>query len=184
MVILIFSNFMIKQKLSDYQQSMYNFLSPSATFIALCAVVYALMVNDLISVRDINLVDVTIVALASFRLIRFFCFDSMFNYVRDRIAYDIKVVEHEGEKYVEKTPVGVGYRRLLTDLFNCVWCVGIWTTAAAFILYMVSSAAATLVVFFAIAGVATFFQLLAALVASHYEACDFKNDQARRGIDR
>ncbi|MEN9647573.1 MAG: hypothetical protein RLY57_377 [Candidatus Parcubacteria bacterium] len=175
---------MIKQKLSDYQQSMYNFFSPTATFIAVCAIAYALIVKGIFVMPKITGVDIFIMALASFRLIRFFCFDSMFGYVRDRISYHIKVVEEGDEAYVTKTPVGPGYRRLLTNLLDCVWCVGIWTTLATFILYVASAGTAMLVMILAIAGVATFFQLLASLVATHYEACDLKNDEMRKTLGK
>jgi hypothetical protein len=175
---------MIKQKLSDYQQSMYNFLSPTASFIAVCAIMYALIVKGIVVVPEIGILDIVIISLASFRLIRLFCFDSILNYLRDRIAYNITVVEEEGGKFVHKTPVGTGYRRLIVNLLDCVWCVGIWTTIIAFIMYIASSATALLVVILAIAGVATFFQLLASLIATHYEACDMKNDEVRKSLGK
>ena len=171
---------MIKQRLSDYQQSKYNFFSPTFTFFAACIIIFALMNTGWLLAVKINLVDIIIIALASFRLIRFFCFDSMLNYVRDRISYNIRVVEENGEHYVEKTPVGTGYRRMLSNLLDCVWCVGIWTTLLSFVLYIASGPTALLVMICAIAGVATFLQLLASLVATHYEACDMKNDEMRR----
>lgn len=163
---------------------MYNFLSPLATFIAVCAIAYALIVKSSILIPNINLLDILIIALASFRLIRFFCFDSIFSYVRDRIAYHIRVTDEDGEKYIIKTPVGVGYRRMLAHLLDCVWCVGIWTTLITFIMYIVSGPTALLVIILAIAGVATFFQLLTALVATHYEACDLKNDELRKSLTK
>ncbi len=162
----------MKQSISDYKQSMYDFISPTATFIAICLILLALFSKGIIQVERIAFLDIVIVALASMRLIRLVCYDNIFRFVRESIAFKSRVVEEKGERYIEKTLVGVGYRRMLTNLLNCVWCVGMWTTLIAIVLYIVTPATALFVVLLAISGVATAFQLLVNLIGAKYEQID------------
>ena len=171
----------MKQSISDYKQSMYNFFVPTSFFIAACLVVYALLSAGIIKVTSIGFSDILIVALASFRLIRLFCFDSIFAYVREAIAFKSKLVTTEGgEKYIERSPAPVGFRRSLTALLDCPWCIGVWTTLICAILYTFSPVSALLVVLLSVASIATFFQLLAGLIGAKYEECDMRNEQLRK----
>lgn len=168
----------MKQSISDYKQSMYNFFVPTSFFIASCLVVYALLSAGILKVTSIGFADILIVALASFRLIRLFCFDSIFAFIRESIAFRSKVVTTEtGEKYIERTPAPIGFRRSLTALLDCPWCMGIWTTLVSAVLYTYSPVSALFVVLLSVASIATFFQLLSGLVGAKYEECEKRNNQ-------
>ena len=157
----------MKQSISDYKQSMYDFFYPLASFAAVCVIIYALLVTGILTVQPIRAFDLIIVALASFRLTRLFCYDSIFRFLREFLVFKSKVIVGEdGEKYIEKTPVGVGIRRTIFDIFDCSWCMGMWTTLLAALLYTLTPATALLVVVIAIAGVASFFQSLSRLIGN------------------
>lgn len=171
----------MKQSISEYKQSMYNFFFPVSFFIATCVVVYALLATGIIKVTSIGFADILIVALASFRLIRLFCFDSVFAYVRESLAFKSKVVTNEsGERYIDRTPANVGFRRSLATLLDCPWCIGIWTTLICAILYTFSPVSALFVVLLSVASLASFFQLVACLIGAKYEQTDSQNQSIEK----
>ena len=168
----------MKQSISDYKQSMYNFFVPTSFFIASCLIVYALLSSQILKVTSIGFADILFVALASFRLIRLFCFDSIFSFVRESIAFKSKLVTTEGgERYIERSPAPVGFRRSLATLFDCPWCIGIWTTLICAVLYTFSPVSALFVVLLSVASLASFFQLIACFVGAKYEEIDQKTNR-------
>jgi hypothetical protein len=166
----------MKQSIGEYKQSMYNFFSPVAFFVATCGIIYALLVTGVLTVQPIRLFDLFIVALASFRLIRLFSFDSVFAYVRESIAFNSRIVEENGERYIERTPVRPGFRRMLATLLDCTWCIGLWTTMLCAILYTLSPATALLVVVLAVSAVASLFQIIACLIGAKYEEVEKRTE--------
>ncbi len=135
-------------------------------FIAVCIIIYALLVTRTISVQPIRLFDIFLVALASFRLIRLFCYDSVFAFVRESIAYKSHRIEENGEVFMERKLATGPFRRMLATLLDCPWCVGLWTTVLVALLYTLSPASALLVVVIGVSAVASLFQLIASLIGA------------------
>ncbi len=168
---------MKKYLIEDYRQNIYNFFSPTIVFIAAWVGIYFLLTKGIIQFQGLGVIDILIIALATTRLIRLVTFDSMFQWVRDFIGYKKTIVEENGMKMVVLTPVGFGTRRLLTTLIDCVWCIGIWATVAAFLLYVAHPITMIITIILAIATIGTGVQLLISLIANKKELVEFENDK-------
>lgn len=168
---------MKKYLLEDYRQNIYNFFSPSIVFILLWVGIYFLLTKGIIQFAGLGVIDILIIALASARLIRLVSFDSMFQFVRDFIGYKKKVVEENGMRMVVLTPVGFGTRRLLSTLIDCVWCIGVWTSVVALLLYMAHPITTIITIVLAIATIGTGVQILISLIANKKEQIEYKNDK-------
>jgi hypothetical protein len=113
---------------------------------------------------QLNLFDLLLIALASFRLIRLVVYDKIFAFFREQF-WDATNV---GEETILTKPKK-GPRRTLADLLSCPWCFGIWAAATVTFLYLLTPYAFFPTVFMAIAGVATFLQILANLIGWNAE---------------
>ena len=118
-----------------------------------------LQTESRVPLTDLSLVDFTLITLASWRLIRFFVYDSMTKWFREQF-YDIKKV---GKGFTLVKPV-TGPRRTMADLLSCPWCFGMWAAASVTFFYLLSPYAYFFVVFLAISAVATFLQLLTNMI--------------------
>lgn len=168
---------MKKYLIEDYKQNIYNFFSPTIVFILVWVGIYFLLAKGVIQFPGLGIIDMIVIALATARLIRLVSFDSMFQWVRDFIGYKKAIVEENGMKMVVLTPVGFGTRRLLTTLIDCTWCIGIWATVAAFLLYIAHPITTIITIVLAIAAVGTGIQLLISLIANKKELVEFENDK-------
>lgn len=103
--------------------------------------------------------DILLITLATFRVIRLFVYDKITGFIRDQF-YDYVPVE--GGEVMMKPEKGP--RRTLADLIGCPWCFGLWAAASVTFFYFLSPYTFYLVLFLAIAAVATFLQLLTNMV--------------------
>ena len=117
---------------------------------------------------ELTYFDLLLISLASFRLIRLVVYDKITAFFREQFwdATDMKT------KVVLQKPA-VGPRRTLADLLSCPWCFGIWAAAMVTFFYLLTPYAFYTVLFLALAGVATFLQLLANLIG--WKAEELKN---------
>lgn len=113
---------------------------------------------------ELTLIDYSILALATWRLIRLFTKDSITRFFREQFWDVVKVGRgHRLEK--PKT----GPRRTIADLLSCPWCFGVPAATIVTFLYLVTPLAVFPIIILALAGVGTFLQLLASLVAGAAE---------------
>jgi hypothetical protein len=113
---------------------------------------------------SLTLLDLSIITLATFRLIRLVTYDKITAFFREQF-YDEKSVR--GGVVLEK-PAG-GPRRTLADLVSCPWCLGVWGSAMVIFFYMLTPYAYYPILLLAIAGVATVLQLTANLIGWYAE---------------
>ena len=106
--------------------------------------------------QRLNYFDISIVSLATFRLVRFLTLDKIFGFVHDRCY-----VRAENGALVKTSG---GLRRLLAELLECVWCTGIWAALACLTLYLTSALGVFIVLLLAIAGVGTAFHIFASML--------------------
>ena len=116
------------------------------------------------SILYVDLFDITLITLASFRFIRLVIYDKIFAFFRDQF-WNASVVD--GEVVLTK-PSG-GPRRTLADLLSCPWCFGIWAAATVTFFYFLTPYAFFPILFMAIAGIASLLQLLSNLIGWHAE---------------
>ncbi len=140
-------------------QYFWNFVF--GVFFLICAVMAAIILETetRIPFNEITLFDITLITLASWRVIRLFVYDSITKWIREQF-YDVRKV---GKGYVLEKPA-TGPRRTLADLFSCPWCFGVWASASVSFFYLLTPYAFYIVLFLAISAVATFLQLLTNMI--------------------
>jgi len=107
----------------------------------------------------LTLTDFALIALASFRFIRLMVYDKITAFFREQF-YDAEVVK---TKVVLVKPE-TGPRRTLADLMSCPWCFGVWASATVTFFYLLTPWAFFPVLLMALAGVASFIQILANMI--------------------
>lgn len=135
-------------------------------------VVMAMIILDseaYLSYADLTILDMTLIALASFRLTRMFVYDGMTRFLREQF-YDAKVMK---TKVVLVKPVS-GPRRTLSELIGCPWCFGVWATTFVAFFYLLTPHAYFPTLILALASVATLLQLFANMIG--WKAEQLKRD--------
>lgn len=112
-----------------------------------------------IAPAEISLIDIAILSLATFRLVRLFVYDTVTKWFREQF-WDAKKLR--GELVLVKPATGP--RRTLADLTSCPWCIGLWAAAMVTFFYLWTEMAYFPVLLLAVAGIGSLFQLFANLV--------------------
>ena len=121
---------------------------------------------------SLNLVDVVLIILATFRVIRLFVYDQTTSFFRDQF-FDAN--EIGGGEIVFTKPLR-GPRRVVSELISCPWCFGIWAAAMTTFFYVLTPYTFYVVLFLAIAAVSTFLQLIA-------NAVGWKAEQLKKDVE-
>lgn len=103
--------------------------------------------------------DFLLLALATFRLTRLFVYDKIMEWGRD-LFLQVRV---ENGEYV-RTKLPYGPRRTISDLLSCPWCVGMWFALFVSFFYFVTPFAWFPILFLAVGGVGSLFQVISNLV--------------------
>lgn len=109
--------------------------------------------------------DIALLSLATFRLTRLFVYDTIMKFFREMFW---NAEQMNGEVIFTK-PVR-GPRRTLADLTSCLWCMGMWNAATLTFFYLLTPWAYVPMVILAVAGLGSFFQLVANMVGWKAEA--------------
>ena len=125
-----------------------------------------------IAPADLTVIDITLITLATWRLIRLFVYDAITKFFREQF-WDARVVR---KQVVLEKPKG-GPRRTLADLFSCPWCFGAWAGAAVTFFYLLTPYAFFPVLFLGISAVATFLQILTNMVGHRAEQLKNQNER-------
>lgn len=114
--------------------------------------------------QEIELFDLALVTLATFRLTRLFVYDKITRWLRDLFMQKKEIEGSPGEVIVVRGKYQSGPLRTISDLLSCPWCFGVWAAFAVSFFYFLSPIAWYPIMILAVAGVATFVQLLANMV--------------------
>lgn len=109
--------------------------------------------------EELTLIDLLLITLATWRLIRLFVYDAITKFVREQFL-DVK--ETRGKMLLVKPEKGP--RRTISDLLSCPWCFGVWACAAVTFFYLLTPLAFYFVLFLALSAVATFLQILTNMI--------------------
>ena len=120
---------------------------------------------------ELTLFDFTLITLATFRLIRLFVYDALTKFFREQF-WDAKEVRGK----IMLTKPKSGPRRTIADLLSCPWCFGVWASAMVIFFYLLTPLAYFPVLILAIAGVATWIQLLTNMIG-------WKAEQLKREVE-
>lgn len=131
--------------------------------------------------------DALLMALATFRLTRLVVYDKITRWFRELFADTREFVE-DGVTFVEIKPFGSGFRHTIYDLVQCPWCIGIWSALVVMFCYFLYPWAWSVIFFLALAGVGSFFQLIANAVGWKAENLKLRalerEERLREVIDR
>lgn len=125
-----------------------------------------------IAFEDLTAVDLMLITLATYRLIRLFVYDAITKFFREQF-WDVQ--ESKGKILLVKPAKGP--RRTLADLLSCPWCFGAWAAATVTFFYLLTPYAQLPVLILAVAGVASFLQLLSNLVGHRAEQLKNQNER-------
>jgi len=116
---------------------------------------------------EITLLNIALLALASFRLTRLLVFDKITEFIREPFFDEFEEENEEGVLEVYYLPKKSGVKKFMGDLLSCYWCTGIWVSAFIVVAYYISPDYSTpIILILAVAGSAS---ILEALVQSLLE---------------
>jgi hypothetical protein len=122
--------------------------------------------------ESLTVLDIVLITLASFRMIRLFVYDKITAFFREQF-WDAK----QTKTHVTLTKPSHGPRRTLADLLSCPWCFGMWAGAFVTFCYLLTPYAFYPVLFMAVGGLASLIQISANLIG-------WRAEQGKREIER
>lgn len=143
-------------------QALWNALA-SLAFVALLLVVFSVITKGGWHVRalyHLGAFDFAVMGLATFRLIRLVSYDKIFSFVREFFLH------HTGKTWVKADG---GFKRLMSELIECMWCTGLWSALFVVALYLGSSLGMFFVYILAIASIGSFLQNISKAIAHTFE---------------
>lgn len=132
----------------------------SLIYLALAFALYLLLAREGVP-HAISLFDVTLLALATFRLTRLFVYDSITQFVRDLFLV-VQPGVPDGELVREKPMHGP--RRTLATLLGCPWCFSAWPALLLTWLYFYTPHAWFFILVIALSGLGAVLQVAANLL--------------------
>ena len=128
----------------------------------------------------IDLFDLVLIILATLRLIRLFVYDKITRWFRDLFMQKTTVEGSPGESITIRQKYAGGPLRTLSELFACPWCIGVWASFTVTFFYFLTPLAWFPILFLAIAGVATFLQLLSNMIGWRAELLKLETQELER----
>lgn len=125
-----------------------------------------------IAPSELTLLDLTLITLASWRLIRLFVYDTATKWLREQF---LDATRTQNGVVLEKPRRGP--RRTLADLFSCPWCVGLWAAGLIIFFYLLTPVAFYPVLLLAIGAVASYLQILANFTGHSAENQKLKSER-------
>ncbi len=120
--------------------------------------------------------DLFILTFASFRLIRLFTYDQIMRVVRDLFLDKKEIISQDGEIMIERYKPKMGFKRSLSDLFGCPWCMGIWISFFTIFLYFAFPPIRYFALILALAGLASSFQIFMNMIGARAELYKHENN--------
>ena len=165
-------------ELKETRNSLYfwNIIATIVFIILVVNVVEFIGINAVRVIARISPFHFLLVSFATFRLTRLFVADHITQWMRDMCMKRISVKDPlTGEVFVRCEKHTKGLRRLVSDLLECPWCVGVWMAMAVIALYYVAAVevfpvAWIIIIVFAVAGGAELiYASVVALLAPHID---------------
>lgn len=165
--------------LSDQQnQYIWNFVFILIYVVLLFLAVRSLQLHGIVFPPTVAAFDITLMVLATFRLVRLVSYDIIFSFARDFFWKHSTGVDMEtGEKVTMISKFKRGPRRTISELLNCPWCTGIWAALLVVYLYLLTPLAWVPVFVLAVSGVASLLQVLGNLVGHSAEYMKYRSER-------
>lgn len=111
----------------------------------------------------VSLFDITLIILATFRFTRLFVYDKITQFIRDWFLRKEVVLSENGAPVIIRGKLVSGPGRTVYELISCPWCFGLWAALLVSFFFFLTELAYFPILILAIAGVASFLQLLSNL---------------------
>jgi hypothetical protein len=108
-------------------------------------------------IKPLGALDLGILILATFRLSHLFTNDKIFDFVR------VIVFDRKGQRLAKSE---IGWRRILCEVLECLWCAGLWSALIICVVYQLGRVGVSAVILLAVAGAAALFSITAKAIAS------------------
>jgi hypothetical protein len=127
-------------------------------FVALCGIAVWLIARyGTVAPASFGFLDLALLGLATFRLIHLMTYDKIFDVVRaafmDREGTRLKTAER-------------GWRRLVCELLQCLWCTGLWSALIVVTVYFLGPWGWLAVAVLAVAGLGSLLQIVSKALAA------------------
>jgi len=127
-------------------------------FVALCAAsVWLIARFGRFAPAEMTVLDLAVLGLAAFRLIHLLTYDKIFDGVRaafmDRRGARLKTAER-------------GWRRLVCEFLNCIWCTGMWSGLIVATVYFLGPWGRHAAIVLAVAGLGSLLQIVSKALAA------------------
>ncbi|MFN3658530.1 MAG: DUF1360 domain-containing protein [Pseudolabrys sp.] len=127
-------------------------------FVALCAAAVALVARYGDFDPDaLTFLDLTLMGFAAFRVVHLLTYDKIFDMVRaafmDREGVRLKTAER-------------GWRRLVCEFMQCIWCTGMWSGLIVATIYLLGIWGRFATIVLAVAGLGSLLQLASKALAA------------------
>ena len=144
-------------------QNIWNFVFSIFFIIVLAAAIWAIRELTGSYPTEIPLFDFILLSLAAFRITRLIVYDKIARWFRELFA-DTREFSENGILFIEVKSFGSGVRHTIHDLLQCPWCIGVWSALIVTFFYFIFPWAWVLILFLAVAGTSSLFQVVANLV--------------------
>ena len=126
-------------------------------FVGLCGISFALIFScgDL-GVDRVGLLDLALLGLATFRLIHLISYDRVLDFAR------VVVMDSEGSRL---KAADRGWRRVVCELMECLWCAGLWSALIVVTAYAMGNWGRLGTLLMAVAGLGSLLQVISKAVA-------------------
>ena len=126
-------------------------------FIGLCAISFVLIARHrTIEPAALGFFDLAVLGLGTFRLVHLLTYDKIFEVVR-QLFMDARGGRLE--------TASRGWRRLVCEFLQCIWCTGMWSGLFAVTIYFLGMWGQLTVIVLAVAGLGSLFQVISKTLA-------------------
>ncbi|MEH7125151.1 DUF1360 domain-containing protein [Bacillus sp. JJ1532] len=110
---------------------------------------------------ELSLMELLILALASFRLTRLLVYDKITEFLRSPFFDELEEKNEAGGIDIYVTPKKGGIRGFIGELLSCYWCTGVWTSIFVCVVYIYfMSLAIPILIILAVAGLASIIETI------------------------
>lgn len=141
-------------------QNFWNFIFSLFFFVVLIVAMWELWGEYHDFPRAVPIFDFVLMSLAAFRITRLVVYDKITRWFRE-LFVQRRVFEQDGKTFVEVQPFERGFRRTISELLACPWCIGFWSALIIAFAYFMFPWAWFVILFLALAGAGSFVQITA-----------------------
>ena len=107
-------------------------------------------------IKPLGFFEFALLALATFRLAHLFTNDKIFDFVR------VIVFDRRGRRLANSEQ---GWRRILCEILECLWCAGLWSALIVITVYQFGQVGSMVIALLAVAGAAALLSILSKALA-------------------